>query len=539
MNNNKHAIIDPVDSRTTLTIVKEMLSWSDDQWKSHEANLSTEQKLEMRQELEDLGELFGKMKSHDYNWRKAVLVCLPEKYLGVLQEHFLAAGAGLHAPNESLKSFAQYCSHKNLLEHFYADDGEQAPSSVSHSLTSKHAELREIFVADLYKGLAKVLKNRGETASTTLKSLFWIDSDDKALQEVSYKSHSWKRMLQEIGPYAYLLREPASALARDTVGARVTTFIRQISAENGLNKCPPDQLCRQVLGCIPVQCTPAPTADGESTLETSLHALLLQNIGLNRAYLEYSAHYLDILDYAPTLVKAIEFYEKIGMRIENDYVDSLGTRGVFDLPVFLMMVVSRMLRQPDIEPAVAKRGFSMTQCASAIALAQDAVSTDESAKKLLVRVFHERGEDAANSVTLHLVSMSAFCFIWFFLHNQQVNARVYGRKHSGHSLLGDSLNRPFAELQESQQNLLKHIVMAVNRSGQLFEINADHMDNYLLARAFNLVTLTAKVAAIKRMDLHGFGRWAQSIQFSDYLAKDIGESVMVDLPAAGIEIVLA
>lgn len=534
MNKNTHSHVEPVDSRTTERIIKEILSWSDEQWDSHKAGLNAEQLQEMQQEIDDLGLLFGKLKSNEYNWRKSALVCLPAQYMGLPNKHFLNTGGLLQESDPELKKFAQYCSHKNLHEVFYPNEGESAPSTQSSTLTYEHAELHGTLVDALYEGFAKVLRSRGQAGRTVLESLFWSLNDGTTLRAKAYKSHDWDNVLRKIGPYAYLLRDPESGLAPDPVGMRVTTFIRQISEVNHINECLPDQVCRNKLNNIDTSIKPAPVANEETAREPSLHALLLHHIGLNRAYLEYSAHYLDISDYASALVEAIEFYETTGIHIENEFIDSqeTATAGLpnCDELQLLMHLADHGLRQ--VFPALS---LSKDQCEQIITLAEQTILSDAAAMKMLAFIELRSGEIARVNASAQLLTMCAFCFLWFFVRNEHVSTRVFGRTHASFSLLGRSLNKDFSQLEVSQQNVLKHVVMAVRRSDQWQCINAARMRDYLRARAFNLVTLTAQVAAIKRMDLHGFGRWAQSIQFSDYLAKAIGESMMVDVPNAWIK----
>ncbi|MBK1712170.1 hypothetical protein CKO43_05180 [Rubrivivax gelatinosus] len=263
-----------------------------------------------------------------------------------------------------------------------------------------------------------------------------------------------------------------------------------------------------------------------------LFALLLHHLGLNRAFLEYSAHYLDLHEYAPKLIESIVYYYNRGIHIENAYMDlcekSEGQKQYENLDL-LMELVKDVLKMRADEGKPLSRGISNEQCEQILDIALGIIREDERIPGYLRRIAHSDGEHAAEGIFNTILNTSAFCFMWFHLHSTQVRPRVHGRAHARHAILSESLGG--GEMPTVTKNLLKHIVMAVHRSEQHIEINDEAMEQYLLARYFNFVALVEKLRALKSLSLRDFDAWAQESQFAESLALAEGEKLMFHIPS--------
>jgi hypothetical protein len=337
-----------------------------------------------------------------------------------------------------------------------------------------------------------------------------------------------------------LLLDADSILAKDSVSNRASTFIRRISNENNVVHFNLEKNGAKALNAIPYEFkNQLKVVKGA---RTPLFALLLHHLGLNRAFLEYSAHYLDLKEYAPALIGSIAYYYNRGFHVENAYIDACKKsegRKHYDNLDLLMELVKDVLKMHADEGKPLPRGISNEQCKQILHMAFEIICEDERIPSYLKHIAMTEGEDMADRIVGTILNTCAFCFIWFHLHNAQVAPRVYGRAHAKHALLGGTLDLSGREMQTATKNLLKHIVMAVHRSKQHIAVNDDEMAQYIRARHFNLVTLVEKLRALKTLDMYDFDQWAQESQFADLLGLSEGEKLMYHIPADQVKIALA
>lgn len=525
-----------VDLRTTLKTVKSILSWTDTQWTSYVSELNPAEKRELNEELDLFSLVLSTMKQRYYNWTKACLVCVPHEYLHLLKFDWMTQPNTSPEHEKAMRHFSQYCSHKNLLEFITDLDLELSKRTESDAKTAEHSEIRANFIKLLYQNLARVLNDRGLAGKAIIDKLFLKSAGE--ISPRTYQSGEWEQIHQNLGPYAYLLLDDDSALAKDPVSNRVATFIRRTSIENNAVSVQSWKANAQVLNAIPDVFKPKVKA--AKGIRTPLFALLLHHLGLNRAVLEYSAHYLDLHEYAQTLIESIAYYCNRGIHIENAYMDSCeqskGQKQYENLD-HLMELVQDVLKMhaDDVKPL--PRGISNEQCERILDITLGIIREDERIPDYLGYIQHSQGEDAAIGNFNTIWNTCAFCFIWFHLHSTQVVPRVHGRAHAKHALLSESLGG--GEMPTVTKNLLKHIVMAVHRSEQHIVINDETMKKYLLARYFNFVSLVEKLSALKALSLDDFNLWSQESQFAELLALADGKSLMYRIPADEISISLA
>lgn len=526
---------DSVDPRTTLKIVKSILGWTDAQWTNYTSVFNDDERRELNKELDLFSLVLSVMKQRYYNWTKACLVCVPHKYLELLKQDWMMQPSTSPEHQKAMQHFSQYCSHKNLLEFFMDLNLESSQSSESNAKTSEHGEIRAEFVRLLYQNLSRVLNERGLAGKVITGNLF-LKSEGEIAPRI-YQSSEWKEIHQNLGMYAYLLLDSDAILAKDPVSHRVSNFIRRTSLENNAVRVESWRANAEILNSIPVEFKPKAIAVKET--RTPLFALILHHLGLNRAFLEYSAHYLDLHEYAPKLIDAITYFYNRGVHVENAYIESCEqSKGQkqYDNLDHLMELVKDVQKMRVDEGNPLPRGISNEQCEQILKIALGIIHEDNRIPDYLHRIERHQGEHAAMSIFNTIWNTSAFCFIWFNLHSVQVAPRVHGRTHAKHALLGESLGG--GEMQTATKNILKHIVMAVHRSEQHIAINDEVMEQYLLARYFNFVTLIEKLRALKALDLHDFDVWAQESQFAESLALAEGESLMYRIPADQVRITL-
>lgn len=528
--------LDSVDPRTTLKTVKSILGWTDAQWINYTSMFNDNEKRELNKELDLFSLVLSTMKRRHYNWTKTCLVCVPHEYLGLLKRDWMTQPNTSQEHQKAMQHFSQYCSHKNLLEFFMDLNLESIQSSESNTKTSEHGEIRAEFVQLLYLNLARVLNERGLAGKVITDKLF-LTSEGEIAPRI-YQSSEWKEIHRNLGPYAYLLLDSYSVLAKDPASHRVSTFIRRTSFENDAVRVQSWKANAEVLNSIPLEFKPRAKAIKET--RPPLFALLLHHLGLNRAFLEYSAHYLDLHEYAAMLIDAIAYFCNRGIHVENGYIESCEQskdRKQYDTLDHLMELVKDVQKMRADEGNPLPRGISNEQCEQILEITLGIIQEDNRIPDCLRRIAHRQGEHAATGIFNTIWSTSAFCFIWFNLHSAQVAPRVHGRTHARHALLGESLGG--GEMQTATKNILKHIVMAVHRSEQHIIINDEVMEQYLLARYFNFVTLVEKLRALKALDLHDFDVWAQESQFAESLALAEGESLMYRTPADQVSVTLA
>ncbi|WP_173025287.1 hypothetical protein [Acidovorax sp. SRB_14] len=512
------------------------MSWTDAEWASYVSELKPNEKRELNEELDLFSLVLSTMKQRYYNWTKACLVCVPHEYLNLLKSDWMTQPNTSPEHEKAMRHFSQYCSHKNLLEFFTDLELEPSKETESDAKTAEHSEIRAEFIKLLYQNLARVFNDRGLAGKAITDNLF-IKSTGEISPRI-YQSGEWEQIRQNLGPYAYLLLDADSALARDPVSNRVATFIRRTSIENNAACVQSWNANAQVLHAIPDEFKPKVKA--AKCIRTPLFALLLHHLGLNRAFLEYSAHYLDLHEYAPTLIESIAYYYNRGIHVENAYIDSCEQstgQKQYDNLELLMELVKDVLKMQADEVKPLPRGISNEQCERILDIALGIIREDERIPGYLRRIEYSQGENAANGIFSTILNTSAFCFIWLHLHSTQVLPRVHGRAHAKHALLNESLSG--GEMPTVTKNLLKHIVMAVHRSEQHIAINDEAMEQYLLARYFNFVSLTEKLRTLKALSLHDFDLWAQESQFAESLALAEGEILMYRIPADQISISLA
>ncbi|MFW7340373.1 hypothetical protein V0R37_02375 [Pollutimonas sp. H1-120] len=526
---------DSVDPRTTLKTVKSILGWTDAQWTNYMSVFNDDEKRELNKELDLFSLVLSAMKQRYYNWTKACLVCVPHEYLKLLKQDWMTQPSTSPEHQKAMRHFSQYCSHKNLLEFFVDLNLESSQSSEPNAKTSEHGEIRAEFVKLLYLNLARVLNERGLAGKVITGNLF-LTSEGEIAPRI-YQSDEWKEIHQNLGLYAYLLLDSDAALAKEPASHRVSTFIRRTSLENNAVRVQSWNANAEVLNSIPIEFKPKAKAIKEA--RTPLFALLLHHLGLNRAFLEYSAHYLDLHEYAPKLIDAIAYFYNRGIHVENAYIESCEqSKGQkqYDNLDHLMELVKDVQKMRADEGNPLPRGISNEQCEQILEITLGIIREDNRIPDYLHRMERRQGEHAATSIFNTIWNTSAFCFIWFNLHSAQVAPRVYGLTHARHALLGESLGG--GEMQTATKNILKHIVMAVHRSEQHIVINDEVMEQYLFARYFNFVTLVEKLRALKALDLHDFDVWAQESQFAESLALAEGESLMYRIPADQVSITL-
>lgn len=525
-----------VDLRTTLKTVKSILSWTDAQWTSYVSELNPDEKRELNEELDLFSLALSTMKQHYYNWTKACLVCVPHEYLNLLKSDWMTQPNTSPEHEKAMRHFSQYCSHKNLLEFLTGLDLEPSKRTESDAKTAEHSEIRAEFIKLLYQNLARVLNDRGLAGKAITDNLFLKSSGE--ISPRIYQSGEWEQIRQNLGPYAYLLLDADAVLAKDPASNRVATFIRRTSIENSAASVQSWRANAEVLNAIPGEFKPKVKA--AKGIRTPLFALLLHHLGLNRAFLEFSAHYLDLHEYAPTLIESTAYYYIRGIHIENAYIDSCEqSKGQkqYDNLDHLMELVKDVLKMHAGEVKPLPRGISNEQCAQILDIALGMIREDERIPGYLRCIEHSQGEHAAKGIFNTIWNTSAFCFIWFHLHSTQVVPRVHGRAHAKHALLSKRLGG--GEMPTATKNLLKHIVMAVHRSEQHIAINVEAMEQYLSARYFNFVSLVEKLRALKALSLHDFDLWAQESQFAESLALAEGENLMYRIPADQVSISLA
>ncbi|MGE8569635.1 MAG: hypothetical protein ACN6PV_24440 [Achromobacter sp.] len=526
---------DSVDPRTTLKTVKSILGWTDAQWTNYSSASNDDEKRELNNELDLFSLVLSTMKQRYYNWTKACLVCVPHEYLELLRQDWMTHPNTSPEHQKSLQQFSQYCSHKNLLEFFADLNLESFQSSESNAKTSEHGEIRAEFVKLLYLNLARILNERGLAGKAITGDLFLTSAGEVAPR--LYRSNEWEQVHKNLGPYSYLLLDSDSVLAKDPVSHRVSNFIRRVSTENDANSVQSWKANLDVLNSISNQYKPKAKVNKETRIP--LFALLLHHLGLNRAFLEYGAHYLDLHEYAPKFMDAMAYFYNRGIHVKNSYMDSCEqSKGhkQYDNIDYLMELVKDVQKMRADEGNPLPRGISDEQCEQILEIACGIIQEDNRIPRSLHHIKRQQGEHAATAAFNNIWNTSAFCFIWFNLHSAQVAPRIHGRTHSKHALLGESLGG--GEMQTATKNILKHIVMAVHRSEQHIAVNDDAMAQYILARYFNFITLIEKLRALKALDLHDFDVWAQESQFAESLALAEGESLMYRIPADQINITL-